>query len=335
MKLISIIVLNYNEPQITVRCLGSLKDLMYKNYEIILVDNGSVEDIEKYVKSSEQIKIIKNKKNLGYAEGNNVGVKIAKGDLIVFLNNDVVVEKDFLNPLVEKLLSDPQIAAVQPKILQYPKKQLVDSVGSYFMSTGFLYHVGHNKKDQKKYQKEAEIFTMKGACMIFKKKVLDKVGILDKDYFAYFEETDLCQRVLLAGYKIVYTPTSVIYHEGGQTSKKLQSTFVQFHSYKNRIYTYCKNLEAPTLLKVLPLHLLLCEVVSALYLVTGKFSLAWSIQRAILWNMGRIGKIKQERKKIKKLRKLRDNEYLPKVTRTVRPSYYYHLFTTALAGYND
>lgn len=335
-KKISIIILNYNEPELTVRCLKSLEKVSYKEYEIILVDNGSREDITKFVSTkTKNIKIIKNKDNLGYAEGNNVGYKQAKGDLILFLNNDAIVEKNFLQPLVDNLLSDEAIAAVQPKILQYPKKELIDSVGSYFINTGFLYHFGHNKKDQKKYQKEAAIFSMKGACMLFKKSVLEKIGVFDKDYFAYFEETDLCHRVWLSGYTIMYTPSSVIYHEGGQTSKKLQSTFVQFHSYKNRIYTYAKNFELFTLFKILPMHLFLCEVVSCLYIVTGKFSLAWAIQRSLWWNISHLKKIGRERNRIKKLRKVCDEQYLLQITKNVRASYYYHLFATSLAGYKE
>lgn len=336
MKKISIIILNYNEPELTIRCLKSLEKISYKNYEIILVDNGSKEDVGKLIKDKfRNVKLIKNKENLGYAEGNNVGYRQAKGELILFLNNDAIVTRDFLQPLVDSLNVDRELAAVQPKILQYPKKELIDSVGSYFITTGFLYHLGHNKKDQKKYQNETYVFSMKGACMLFKKSVLEKVGVFDKDYFAYFEETDLCHRVWLAGHKIKFIPESTIYHEGGQTSKKLQSTFVQFHSYKNRIYTYAKNFELLTLLKILPIHLLLCEVVSCLYIVTGKFSLTWAIQRSVLWNVVNIKKIINERKKMKKLRQVRDREYLPKITKVVRLSYYYHLFATSLSGYKD
>lgn len=333
---ISIILLHYNEPQLTLRCLKSLEKLTYKNIEIILVDNGSREEISTFIKNvPRNLKVIRNKNNLGYAEGNNVGYKIATGKYILLLNNDAIVTKNFLEPLLKKLKSEKDIAAVQPKIMQYPRKEYIDSVGSYFIPSGFLYHFGHNKKDKTKFDESATVFSMKGACMLFKKEVLQKTGLFDPDYFAYFEETDLCQRIWMAGYKLVYTPDSFIYHEGGQTSNKLPSAFVQYNSYKNRIFTYCKNFETVTLLKVLPIHILLCEVVTVLYAVTGKFTLAWCIQRALWWNLKNISRIKKERKKIKKLRKVKDSEYLPSITRNVRLSYYYHLFSTSLAGYED
>jgi GT2 family glycosyltransferase len=335
-KKVSIIILNYNETKLTLHCLASLAKITYLNYEIILVDNGSKEDIEPLIKQKPRnVIIIKNKINLGYAEGNNVGYQKASGEYILFLNNDTVVEKDFLKPLVTALENDKQLAAVQPKIMQYPRKEFIDSVGSYFLFSGFLYHLGHNKKDKKKYHKEGSVFSMKGACMLFKKEVLDEIGVFDKDYFAYFEETDLCHRVWLAGYKIFYIPSATIYHEGGQTSKKLQSAFVQFHSYKNRIYTYMKNFQLSTLVRVLPLHLFLCEVITLLYVVTGKFPLAFAIQKALFWNLFHMNMIIKQRKQMKKLRKINDSVYLPKVTKKVRVSYYYHLFATSLAGYKD
>ncbi len=333
---VSIIVLNYNEPKLSIDCLESLQKLTYKNYEIILVDNGSTVDITKEIKRRfPDVITLRNKENEGYAEGNNIGYKAATGEYVLLLNNDAIVDKFFLQPLVKVLQKDINVAAVQPKILQYPRKDYIDSVGSYLIYSGFLYHFGHNKKDEEKYDKQTEIFSMKGACMLLRKSVIDTIGLFDKDYFAYFEETDMCQRIWLAGYKILYVPTSKIYHIGGQTSKKLKSTFVQYNSYKNRIYTYCKNFEIPTLMQVLPLHLFLCEVVTVMYLVTGKFSLALTIQKAILWNITNIAKIMQERKKIKVLRKISDSEYLEKVTKKVRLSYYYHLFATSLSGYND
>lgn len=337
---VSIIILNYNEPELTVQCLESVLKIEYPNFKIILVDNGS-QDIS-YLKShiakfktNKKIELIENKKNLGYAEGNNIGYEKATGDLILFLNNDVIVDKDFLAPLVAALISNEKIGAVQPKILMLPKRDTIDSIGSYFLTSGFLYHFGHNKKDQEKYQHQAEIFTMKGACMLFKKSVLKKIGVFDRDYFAYYEETDLCQRTWIAGYKILYIPASTIYHKGGQTSNKLPSDFVQFHSYKNRIFTHCKNLEIGTLVKVFPSHIALCTFASIMYCFTGKFSLAYCIQKSILWNLFNLKTILKRRQEIKNLRKVGDNDYLPNVTKKVRASYYYHLFTTALAGYID
>lgn len=336
---VSIVILNYNSWDLTFACLKSLEKQSYENIEIILVDNGSEEEfrIHNYEFRIKNFRIVYNGENLGFAQGNNVGYKASSfaSDLILFLNNDTIVDKNFLLPLVRKLTSDPKIAGVQPKILNYPQKKIIDSVGSYFINSGFLYHFGHNKKDQNKYNKQQEIFSMKGACMLFKRKVLEKTGVFDKDYFAYFEETDLCLRIHVAGYKIFYVPKSRIYHLGGGTARKLVSSFIQYHSYKNRIYTYLKNFELNTLLKILPIHVLLCEFVAFSYLARFQIDLFVSIQKAFFWNIVNYKKILSARKKIKRLRKVQDFQFLPKLTRSVRISYYYHLLATSLAGYKD
>lgn len=337
--LVSIIILNWNGIADTKECLASLNNITYKNYEIIIVDNGSkdnsITELKKLQARNNKIKLLQNRKNLGFAGGNNVGYKAAKGSFILFLNNDTIVSKNFLTVLVNKINTSDKIGAVQPKILNYSEKNIIDSIGSYLINTGFLYHFGHNKKDNGKYNKESKIFTMKGACMLFKREVLEKVGIFDDKYFAYFEETDLCQRTWIAGYSIWYVPDSEICHKGGQTAKHLPSAFVNYHSYKNRIYTYLKNFDPSTIIRVVPLHIAMCEVATLIYLATFQLKLAWAIQKAIFWNMMQIFSLRKERSKIAKIRRFHDNEYLPQLIRSVNKNYYYHLFATSLVGYED
>ncbi|MCL5432854.1 MAG: glycosyltransferase family 2 protein [Patescibacteria group bacterium] len=337
-KKVSVIIVNWNNINNLKECLYSLKKIKYKNIEIIIVDNGSkdgtLEYLAKEKKSNGNLIVIRNKKNLGFAEGNNIGYSLSTGEYILFLNNDTIVDDNFLGPLVEKL-HNPSIGGVQPKILSYPRKDIIDSIGSYLLNSGFLYHFGHNKPDAKKYNRGAEIFSMKGACMLLKKDVIEKVGLFDKNYFAYFEETDLCHRVWLSGSKIYYVSHSVIYHKGGETAKELDVSFIQFHSYKNRIWTYLKNLEIKTIIKIIPVHILFCEVITILYIFTLKFSLAFAVQKAIVWNLFNIDRLLIERKKIKAIRKVPDKFFTPNITRRVRISYYYHLFVSSLSGYKD
>lgn len=337
--LVSIIIVNWNGLVDLKACLASLKVIAYPNYEIIIVDNGSTDGSQKYVRDQKtgikNLTLIENKKNLGYAAGNNIGYKKAKGSFLLLLNNDTVIESDFLSVLVQRIIEDQTIGGIQPRILQYPNKKLIDSVGSYFIKTGFLYHYGHNKHDQRKYDQEGVIFTMKGACMLLRKSVIDAVGLFDPSYFAYFEETDLCMRIWLSGHRILYYPKAIIYHKGGETFKKLQLSFVLFHSYKNRMYTYAKNFELQTAIVIMPLHSSMCLLVTITYIVTGKFDSAYAIFKAFWWVTMHIATIVEERKKIAALRKIKDKDYLPQITKPVRVSYYYHLFTTSLRGYQD
>ncbi len=338
-KKVSIIIVNWNNAEDLKRCIESLIKISYKKIEIVIVDNGSTDDsideIKKIQKRKKHFFLIQNKKNLGFAQGNNIGYAKTTGEFVLFLNNDTVVTKNFLEPLVAKIKESPNIAGVQPKILQYPKKNIIDSVGSYFITSGFLYHYGHNKKDKKEYNKESEIYSMKGACMLFKKEVLEKIGVFDSDYFAYFEETDICHRAWVAGYKILFTSKSFIYHRGGQTAKRLPSSFILYHSYKNRIYTYLKNFQLTTILKIIPLHILFCQIVSLVYCFTLQFPLAFAVQKAILWNILHAHITVKKRSKVQELRKVSDDLYIWNISRHVRVSYYYHLFTTSLRGYKD
>ena len=337
--MVSIIIINWNNLPDLKECLNSIRKISDEDYEIVIVDNGSTDGSISYLKKQKanfaNFKLIQNETNLGFAEGNNIGFKKATGDLILFLNNDTIVDKNFLTPLISILKSAPEIGAVQPKILNYPKKEIIDSVGSYLLPTGFLYHLGHNRQDTGRFNEASEIFSMKGACMLFKREVIAKTGLFDKSYFAYFEETDLCHRVWLSGYKILFLPSSSIYHKGGQTAKNIQASFIQFHSYKNRIFTYLKNLEPGNAFKILLLHLLFCEIITLVYFFTLQFAMAYAIQKAIFWNLRNWKKIAGERRKIAKLRKVSDEEILPKISRTVKFSYYYHLFATSLAGYEE
>ncbi len=336
--LVSVIIVNWNGYKHLRPCIESLLRISYKHFEIVCVDNASTDQSTPYIrqlqKAHKNIVLVKNKRNEGFALGNTIGVEHAKGELILFLNNDTLVENNFLEPLIVRLQSK-KIAAVQPTIFQYPQKQLVDSIGSYFLYSGFLYHVYHNKSLPKKGVGASRIFTMKGACMLIKKSVLDIVGVFDPDYFAYFEETDLCQRIWIAGYEVWFEPNSAIYHKGGATANKISSVFITYHSYKNRIYTYAKNLEFSTILRVLPVHIATCLLASVAYLVTGQFALALAIVRAILYPALHMSKVKKDRAQVTAFRKVQDSQYLAMCSARVKPNYYYHLFTTSLRGYTD
>jgi len=344
MKSVSIIIVNWNGEHTLPECFDSLLELKASiSIEIIIVDNNSKDTSLQLIKSYEHqfksrkivLKVIKNKTNLGFAEGNNIGYTISTGELILFLNSDTKVPSHFLTPLLETI-QNSKVGGVQPRMMQMDPDSYIDSIGSYFISTGFLYHKGHNKPIQKKYLKKDAIFSMKGACMLVKREVLEEVGVFDEDYFAYFEETDLCHRIWLAGYKICYVPESVMYHKGGTTANYLPSSFILYHSYKNRIYTLLKNFEAGTLIRVLPIHIFLCEIISLLYLLTGKLSLFIALQKALIWIIINLPKIIKERLRIQRsIRKINDKDYLSIVEKKVKWNYYFHLFTTSLRGYKD
>lgn len=334
MELVSIIIVNWNGLRWLNDCFNSLAKQNYKNYEIIFVDNasedGSVDWVKKYYPKTN---IIINTENLGFAGANNVGFKKAKGDYVLFLNNDTRVTKTFLTELVNVLEGNSEIAGVQSKILLMDAPDTHDSVGAYLTPAGFLYHYGFGKKNTKKYNKQIDLYTAKGACMMFRKSVLDTVtidgNIFDPDYFAYFEESDICHRIWLAGYRIVYAYKSVIYHKMGATSSGMNNAFIQYHSFKNRIRTYLKNFGPTWFLMYLPIHLIFCYAYLAVSLLRAKWALAWAIQRAIWWNIVHIQDTLILREYVqKKIRRVSDGTIASLVFKHPKLAYY----TNLLAG---
>lgn len=335
--LVTIIIINWNGKSLLYKCFSSLKKVSYKNKEIIFVDNASTDGSLEYAKTLYPgMKIIKNKKNLGYAEGHEEALKRARGKFILLLSTDTMVKKNMLGAMVSAIQSEKNVGAVMPKLLMYPNTKLIDSIGSFFVRSGVSYHFGREKDSNIPiYNKKMEIYSAKGACLLFRKDALQKTGLFDKDYFAYFEDTDLCHRIWLAGFKVVYTPETEVYHLGAGTSKKIARSYIQFHSFKNRLMTYIKNLSAGNLVEVIPLTLLVYQAIFLLFLITGKFKTAFAIQGAILWNILNIDKTLKKRRYIQtKIRKVKDEDFLPKITRDVRLSYYYYMFK-GLGGYRD
>ena len=205
---VSIIILNWNGLNDTIECLESLKKITYQNYEVIVVDNaskGNDADIleERY---KDYIRLIKNKENLGFAGGNNAAMKKVieegKSDYILLLNNDTVVEPDFLTKLVEVGEKNKKAGAVGPDIRLYSDK---------------------NKVQIQKYEnfhKISEVDTLSGACLLIKVEVLKKIGLFDEIYFCYGEDRDLCERIKKAGYLNIYVPEEAkIYHKLESSTK--------------------------------------------------------------------------------------------------------------------
>ena len=202
-----------------------------------------------------------------------------------------------------------------------PKR--LDSVISYQTSTGFLYHKGYLDKDRKEYKVFQYTFSAKGACMMVRRGVL-RLGGFDREYFAYFEETDLCWRAWLMGYKVGFEPRSIIYHKMGATSSKMKSAFVHYHSFKNRIRTIIKNASFTTLLWMTPIHIACCLSLFFYFFVSGQRVGSWAIIKAIWWNILHLEDTLKWRRKIQRARKSKDRQLFSLVLKNPSLSFYLH-----------
>ena len=341
MPKVSIIVLNWNGKKFLKNCLDSLQKVIYSHLEIIVVDNNSKDGSQEFVKANYQkVILIENKENYGFAKGNNIGLEASTGDYILILNNDTIVTPNFLYSLIKDFEDNPKIACLQPQIRLSEDEQLLDGVGAFLTFTGFLYHFGYLKdRMEPKYNKRMKIFSAKGACMILRRKAIEKVGLFDEDFFIFFEETDLCFRLWLAGYSVVYEPKSVIYHLGGgdtTASNSYQYEKRLYMSFRNMLCCYLKNFGTINLLVILPIFIFFQACLAFYYLITLKIKLMITILKAFLWNIINIEETLRKRSIIQhEMRILSDAKLNKEIVLNPGLNYYYYLLTGKLRFYKD
>ncbi len=230
--LISVIIVTYNSEKYINDCINALKKQYYKNFEIILIDNGSIDNTLDIIKNYSFIRLIKNKTNLGFSKANNQGIKIAKGEYILLLNPDAFLTKNSLQLMLRSIISDRKIAFIAPKLLKLDKKTL-DSTGIMATSERRFFDRGRGEIDHLQFNIEISIFAGCGAALFLRKKALDDIKIyqeyLDENFFTYYEDVDLCWRLRLMGWNGLYSPESVVYHVRGHDLISLDNnTLVSF-----------------------------------------------------------------------------------------------------------
>jgi len=239
---VSIILLNYNGAKDTIECVESLEKIIYKNFEIIVVDNNSDEKDKKLLEGAlkkENVSVIYNDSNLGFSGGNNIGINKAingDSDFVLLLNNDTVVEPDFLEPLLEIFNKNKNSGIAAPQINYYNEPEKVWSEGgkiSKIRGSGFAYS---ERMDNNENIDDTKVGFVSGCCMLIKNEVFEDVGLFDEKFFLYVEDTDLCFRTDQLGYKIYITHKSKIFHKVNQTTAKENSTLPIYYNTRNRLY---------------------------------------------------------------------------------------------------
>jgi len=323
--LISVIIVNHNGKEWLKACLGSVFSQDYPSFEVILIDNASDDESVSFTQAHfPKVKIISEKTNHGFAQGNNIGFAHAKGEYIFLLNNDTVVEKNCLTKLKQAFVEIPKLGIVQPKIILLDEPELLDQVGSYWTNTTYLYHFGFRKPHHLAiYNHSRQVFSSMGAAIMISREVIEKVGLFDARFWCYYEETDFCHRAWMLGYESWYYPHTVVLHSKGATSTSFRRSFVIFHSYKNKLRSFIKNFEVKNLIPILPTFFLLSlSLESYLLLTTGSWQTFRGFWSSLFWNVANIRETLAERKIIQTTRRVSDKEILSKVTKNPRFSYY-------------
>ena len=242
--LISIITLNYNQSVVTLDFLESAKKLHYKNFEILVCDMASVENVTEIIHPEKypNTRLLLSKENLGFAGGNNWGMRQAKGDFFLIVNNDTVMTEDLLNKLLKPFQDDETIAVTSPKIMYYDQPNIIQYAGFNPMNkyTGRTSIIGERELDKGQYNSSRTTSGSHGCAMLVKKEVAEKTGMFPEKFFLYYEEWDWSARILKAGYKIWYTADATIYHKESLSVGKSNPMKVYYHT-RNRILYMRRN----------------------------------------------------------------------------------------------
>jgi GT2 family glycosyltransferase len=249
---ISIVILNYNGIGFLEENLSTVFRSHYEDFEVIFVDNGSSDNSVRFVKSRfgqrGNLVVITSSANLGASVGRNLGIKRAKGDLVVFLDNDTRVDPEWLVELVRVFQKDPSVGVAQSKLLRAENSRKIDSAGGFLDYLANPMQRGLMQDDDGQFEHVDEIFYAGGAFM-FRRDVLNRIGLFDADYFFWYEDTDLSWRSWLAGYRIVYVPKSIVYHHSSGTTFQFSSSESMQYWIVNQITTQLKNYDLHNLVK--------------------------------------------------------------------------------------
>ncbi|WP_062055253.1 glycosyltransferase family 2 protein [Aquimarina longa] len=285
---IAVVILNWNGRALLEQFLPSI--LQYsKEATIYIADNASTDDSIKYVTQNfPKVRIVKNSSNGGYAKGYNDALAKIDADIYCLLNSDVEVTKNWLTPIIKAFKTYNEVAAIQPKILDYKKKthfEYAGAAGGYIDKLGYPYCRGRIfdtlEEDNGQYNDSTTIFWASGACLFIRKKIFESVGKLDEDFFAHQEEIDLCWRIQNQGYKILYEGTSTVYHLGGATLNSMnpRKTFLNF---RNNLYLLLKNVSGNQVWFIIFIRMLLDGIAAFRFIIQGKFSHFFAIFKAHL-----------------------------------------------------
>ena len=217
------ITLNWNGRDMTLKCIDSLIQIDYNNYEIVIVDNGSTDgSVQSIRQRFPKILIVENERNLGYSEGFNIGINKAMNmgaEFLLILNNDTIIDPKALTELVNIAQSDDRIGFVSGKVYHYNRPNILQTVGKSTDPIKLVgSHIGADEEDNGQYDEIVDYQFIDDVFLLVSKKVIDKVGGYDNDFFLYYEETDWCARVRKAGFRIVFTPRAKIWHKGSMSS---------------------------------------------------------------------------------------------------------------------
>lgn len=306
--MVSVIIPTFNGLELLKICLPSLRKQTFKNFEVILVDNGSDDGSIEFVQNNfPKFKTLKLNKNYGFAKAVNIGIKKSNSKYILLLNNDTEADKNCLYYLVQSAIKHPEVGFVSAKSFNFYKRNIIDNAGDDIDVSGHLFSRGRGEKDRQEFRKSGYIFLGSGNGTLFKREVFDSIGLFDEDFFFYMEDADLSLRAQLFGFKGWFEPRAKIYHMRMVTaSKKLP--LAEYLVFRNMMVTITKNFPLKLFIKNFNfLKIILVNFNTIRYFLTK--GMVWEALRAEFYILFNLGKILEKRKKIQSAKRVSD-EYI-------------------------
>lgn len=245
MNRVVIIILNWNGIDDTLNCLDSLQNQSYRDFTILVIDNGSTDNskelLDEYQKKhAKNVEVIYNPKNFGFAGGVNTGIEWALNDdykYIALFNNDAIADKNWLSNLTEAI--DYKNIGISTGLLLHEDGKTIDSTGDWYTAWGLPFPRNRGNITTQAPNREL-VFGATGGASLYKTEMIREIGMFDDDFFAYYEDIDISFRAQLAGWKVVYNPSAIAYHKQGATSNKI-SGFAIYQTFKNLPLLFIKN----------------------------------------------------------------------------------------------
>ena len=240
--LVSVIVLNWNNKDVISDCLDSLLRQAHKNHEIILVDNGSRDGSLEMIKEKygSSVIIIKNPKNLGFAEGVNIGIKASRGEFVALLNSDATAKENWLEEMIKAISRSESFGMCACKIYLAGRDHVIDNTGALISRDGLGRSRGRLEQDQGQYDHMTEALSPSGCAALYRRKMLDEVGLFDKHFFAYAEDIDLGLSGRLLGYKCAFVSSAIVYHRFSVSTHPV-SYLKAYYVERNRLWVTIKH----------------------------------------------------------------------------------------------
>lgn len=338
-SLISIVIANYNGEKYLNTCLKSVLISNYHNFELLIVDDGStdssIEMIDQFMKKDKRIKLIRNDRNLGAAASRNRALKIYKGEIVVFLDNDTEVAENWLNNLMEPMLQDSKIGAAQALLLDFKNRDSIQMAGGKLIKQAawVIPYYQWNKYSEIKNDLSSINIIAISAALAVKREVINKVIGFDEKESVYTEDIDLSWRIWIAGYKVVLSPNAIVYHwtKSVLAREHMGATFknIYYHLTKNSIRSMIKNYELANVIRYLLFSVGISLGRGMLFIFLKRNSNALSgAVKGILWNIYNFFDTISARQQVQSVRVVSDkdlikNIFIDKLLFTLYKDYFY------------